>query len=85
MISSHSAGSDRVMRFPYEDSFFNRASGSFRSTPDGYALSIDIIEVADPRCLMFYSQSLLQRTKQKNYGADYPTTPGDEGAVLYNT
>ena len=58
-------GSDNILRFTYGDSFSNRGSGSFRRTTRGYALSIEITEVADPRCMMFYGDFTLHRVNPK--------------------
>jgi hypothetical protein len=56
---------DGTLRFAYEDSFSNKGTGTFKRTARGYALSIHIDEVNDPRCLPFYGDFTLQRTHKK--------------------
>ena len=51
-----------IFHFSYEDSFYNRGFGSFRRSQTGYQLSIDIDNVSDSRCMMFYGDFTLQRT-----------------------
>lgn len=55
-------GADGVLRFPYEDSFSNRGTGSFRRTRHGYRLIIDITHLREPRCDMFYGDWPMRRT-----------------------
>ena len=50
-----------VLRFTYEDSFFNKGTGTFRRAKKGYLLSINIDHVEEPRCLAFYGEHTLQR------------------------
>lgn len=52
-------GTDGVLRFTYTDSFDNRGSGIFRRTAEGYALSITIDSINEPRCMVFYGDFLL--------------------------
>ncbi len=52
---------DGVLRFTYEDSFFNKGTGTFRRTKKGYLLSIQIDHVEDSRCLVFYGEHTFQR------------------------
>ena len=54
-----------VLRFTYEDSFFNKGTGTFRRTKKGYLLSIQVDQVEDSRCLVFYGEHTLQRSPQK--------------------
>jgi hypothetical protein len=56
---------DGVLRFTYEDSFFNKGHGTFRHTSKGYLLSIQIDHVEDSRCLVFYGEHALQRDPRK--------------------
>ena len=56
---------DGVLRFTYEDSFFNKGTGTFRHTKKGYLLSIQVDHVEDSRCLVFYGEHTLQRGPQK--------------------
>ena len=56
---------DGVLRFTYEDSFFNKGNGTFRHTKKGYLLSILIDHVEDPRCLVFYGEHICQRDQRK--------------------
>jgi hypothetical protein len=58
-------GADGVFRFDYSDSFDNRGSGTFRRTAKGYALSITIQTVAEPRCMPFYGNFLLHRVAER--------------------
>jgi hypothetical protein len=57
--------SDGVLRFEYEDSFSNKGTGTFRRTKAGYKLSIDITEMREPRCAMFYGGFVLKRVSRK--------------------
>lgn len=57
--------SDGVLRFDYEDSFFNKGTGTFRWTKNGYKLSIDISEMRDSRCAMYYGDFVLKRISGK--------------------
>lgn len=57
---------DGVFRFSYSDSFDNRGSGTFRRAANGYALSIAIDTVTEPRCMMFYGDFLLRRVAANN-------------------
>jgi len=52
---------DGVLHFTYEDSFANKGKGTFRRTGKGYLLSIQIDQVEDTRCLVFYGEHTLQR------------------------
>ena len=56
---------DGVLRFTYEDSFSNKGTGTFRHTRKGYLLSIQIDQVEDSRCLVFYGEHTLQRGPRK--------------------
>jgi hypothetical protein len=56
---------DGVLRFTYEDSFFNKGTGTFRHTKKGYLVSIEIEQVEDPRCLVFYGEHICQRVQRK--------------------
>jgi len=56
---------DGVLRFTYEDSFFNKGTGTFRHTKKGYLLSIHVDHVEDSRCLVFYGEHTLQRGPQE--------------------
>jgi hypothetical protein len=56
---------DGTLRFGYEDSFSNKGTGTFKRTSRGYALSIHIDEVNDPRCMPFYGDFTLQRIHKK--------------------
>ena len=55
---------DGILRFTYEDSFFNKGTGTFRRTKKGYLLSIQVDQVEDSRCLVFYGEHTLQRDPQ---------------------
>jgi hypothetical protein len=58
--------SDGVLRFEYEDSFFNKGKGTFRRTKQGYKLFIHIDDLAEPRCAMYYGgEFILQRISSK--------------------
>ena len=52
-----------VFHFTFSDSFSNRGKGTFRRTAKGYELTIDITDVADPRCMPFYGTFTLRRAK----------------------
>jgi len=54
-----------VLRFTYEDSFFNKGTGTFRRAKTGYLHSIQIDHVEDSRCHAFYVEHTLQRGPQK--------------------
>ena len=56
---------DGVLRFTYEDSFFNKGTGTFRRTNKGYLLSIQIDHVEDSRCLEFYGEHTFLRDPRK--------------------
>jgi len=56
---------DGVLRFTYEDSFYNKGTGTFRHAKTGYLLSIQIAQVEDSRCLVFYGEHTLQRGPPK--------------------
>jgi hypothetical protein len=56
---------DGVLRFTYEDSFFNKGTGTFRRTNKGYLLSIQIDHVEDSRCLEFYREHTFLRDPRK--------------------
>lgn len=60
-------GSDGVLHFSFEDSFFNRGTGTFqRVGPGRYRLEITITQVKDSRCLAYYGAHVLKRdTKYK--------------------
>ena len=60
---------DGVLRFTYEDSFFNKGTGTFRRTTRAYLLSIQIDHVEDSRCLVFYGEHTLQRDPRKKPSA----------------
>jgi hypothetical protein len=47
-----------VFRFQFEDSFFNRGSGTFRRVGDHYILHIDISEIAQPRIMAAYGDDI---------------------------
>lgn len=57
---------DGVLRFSYEDSFSNKGTGTFRQTKEGYLLSVQIAQVEEPRCLVFYGDHIFQRDTRKN-------------------
>jgi hypothetical protein len=54
-----------ILRFDYEDSFFNKGHGTFRWTKTGYKLSIDIADMRESRCAMFYGDFVLKRVSSK--------------------
>lgn len=57
-----SVHTDGVFHFAYEDSFFNKGTGTFRQLSRGrYELSIDITDVQDSRCMSFYGVRILKR------------------------
>jgi hypothetical protein len=58
-------GPDGAFRFSYADGFLNKGTGTFKRTARGYALSIHIDEVRDSRCMPFYGDFILQRSKRK--------------------
>jgi hypothetical protein len=55
-------GADGVLRFDYSDSFENRGAGTLRRTGDGVELEIELEQVEEPRCLVFYERQLLMRS-----------------------
>ena len=58
-------GRDGVLRFSFSDSFFNRGTGTLAHTKGGdFRLSIDIVDVQEGRCMMFYGDSILKRATQ---------------------
>ena len=57
--------SDGVLRFKYEDSFFNKGTGTFRRIKNTYKLSIDITDMQEPRCAMYYGDFVLKRISDK--------------------
>ena len=61
--AGHGQITNGVFRFQFEDSFFNRGSGTFRRVRDHYLLHIDISEVAEPRIMSAYGDTPLYRDK----------------------
>lgn len=58
--------SNGVLRFEYEDSFSNKGTGTFQRTKNGYRLFIHIVDLAEPRCAMYYGgEFILQRVSSK--------------------
>ena len=51
----------RILRFQFEDSFFNRGTGTFRKLGDHYLLRIDISVVAEPSILSAYGDTPVYR------------------------
>ena len=56
---------DGVLRFTYEDSFSNKGTGTFRRAKKGYLLTVQIDQVEESRCLVFYGEHTFQRDPQK--------------------
>jgi hypothetical protein len=55
-----------TVEFKFEDSFKNAGTGTISRAGDDVIVSIKATRVADPRCLVFYKQSMrLPRVKQK--------------------
>ena len=52
-----------VFRFQFEDSFFNRGTGTFRKVGDHYLLHIDISDIAEPSIMSAYGDTPLYRDK----------------------
>ena len=68
---------DGVLRFPFQDSFFNKGTGTFQRTKDGYVLSIHIADVQDARCLAYYGEHTLQRKPREK------ESPAHESMILH--
>ena len=61
---SGTVGSDGVLNFDYEDSFANKGMGTLQRTKNGeFRMIIDIKDVQDARCLGFYGEHILKRSR----------------------
>jgi len=80
---SGETGPDGIFRFTFEDSFSNKGKGTFEYTKRGYILLIEIQDVQDPRCMMFYGErfELKRRSKssprQEWNGVIHAAIPGE--------
>lgn len=58
--------SEGVLRFEYEDSFFNKGTGTFQRVKNGYNLFIHIDDLVEQRCAMYYGGDfILKRVSRK--------------------